>query len=117
MKRTIIFSICVIAVLTAMLAFSSCDKMDGPHGVSDEIYSLVQEIQPSSVIEYRYNSRKVYLFENIHVYDGYQYLYSRKGECLALYGGFYGNGDGRCPDFWDTAERLRTVYEEGQWLE
>lgn len=77
---------------------------------------LVEEMHPTSVDEYRYNSKKVYLFEDRNVYDGYQSLFTRNGECMALYGGFSGKGDGRCLDFWDNSEWLRTVYADGEWV-
>ena len=94
----------------------SCQKAYTPKDISDEIYNLVQELEPTSVDEYLYNSEKVYLFDTWKGPDDFTCLYSKDGELMAYFGGFTGNGDGRCTDFSKTAVHIRTVYADGKWI-
>ena len=111
----------IIPVITALLLASglmvcSCQKAYTPKDISDEIYNLVQELEPTSVDEYLYNSEKVYLFDTWKGPDDFTCLYSKDGELMAYFGGFTGNGDGRCTDFSKTAVLIRTVYADGRWV-
>ena len=108
-----------IPVITALLVASgligsSCEKAS-PLDISDEIYHLVQELNPTSVDEYLYKSEKVYHFDTWSGPDDFTCLYSTDGELMAYFGGFTGNGDGRCTDFFETAVFIRTVYADGRW--
>ena len=100
-------------LLASGLMMSSCNK--APSDVSDAIYNLVQELKPTSVKEYLYNSEKVYHFDTWRGPDDFTCLYSSEGELMAYFGGFTGQGDGRCTDFHETAVLLRTVYADGRW--
>ena len=108
----------VIAALLAALGLmmTSCQKMNVPDGISDAIYDLVQELQPTSVDEYLYNAEKVYHFDTWKGPDDFTCLYSSDGELMAYFGGFTGNGDGRCADFSEKALLIRTVYANGRWI-
>ena len=97
------------------LMMSSCKKADTPD-VSDAIYHLVQELNPTSVKEYLYNAEKVYHFDTWRGPDDFTCLYSSEGDLMAYFGGFTGNGDGRCTDFSEKAVFIRTIYADGQWI-
>ena len=75
-----------------------------------------QELSPTSVNEYLYNSEKVYLFDTWKGPDDFTRLYSSDGELMAYFGGFTGKGDGRCTDFSEAAVFIRTVYADGRWI-
>ena len=107
----------VIAIIFVVfgLMMTSCKKTYTPD-VSDEIYRLVQELRPTSVDEYLYNSEKVYHFDTWRGPDDYTCLYSEQGELIAYFGGYTGNGDGRCTDFSEKAKFIRTIYANGRWL-
>ena len=110
-------AICIIAaVAVSGLMLTSCEKMGKPGDVSEAIINLVEALQPNSVDEYLYNSEKVYHFDTWSGPDDYTCLYSSDGELMAYFGGYTGNGDGRCTDFFETAVRLRTIYSNGRWI-
>lgn len=94
---------------------SSCKK-ETPPDVSDAICYLVQKLKPTFVDEYLYNSEKVYHFDTWRGPDDFTCLYASDGELMAYFGGFSGNGDGRCTDFFETAVHLRTIYANGKWI-
>ena len=109
----------VFPVITAILVAlgsmtTSCKKVYVPD-ISDAIYDLVQELKPTSEDEYLYNAEKVYHFDTWSGPDDFTCLYSNEGELMAYFGGFTGNGDGRCTDFFENAVRLRTIYANGRW--
>jgi hypothetical protein len=110
----------ILPVMAALLVASglmgSCQKGYVPDDISDAIFELVQELEPTSVDEYLYHAEKVYLFDTWSGPDDFVCLYSREGELMAYFGGFTGNGDGRCPDFAQAAVLIRTVYAEGRWI-
>lgn len=111
----------ILPVFTALLValtpmFTSCNKSYGPDDISDAIHELVQELNPTSVDEYLYNSEKVYHFDTWKGPDDFTCLYSKDGELIAYFGGFTGNGDGRCTDFFKTAVFIRTIYADGRWI-
>ena len=110
-----------IPVITALfvasgLMVNSCKKAYAPDGISDEIYQLVLELQPTSVDEYLYNAEKVYYFDTWRGPDDFTRLYSTDGTLMAHFGGFTGEGDGRCTDFFETAVLIRTVYADNRWI-
>lgn len=110
-----------IPVITALLVASglmvnSCKKAYAPDDISDEIYHLVLELNPTSVDEYLYNSEKVYHFDTWSGPDDFTCLYSIDGKLMAYFGGFTGKGDGRCSDFFETAVFIRTVYADNRWI-
>ena len=102
------------ALLMASGSMTSCSKVYSLD-ISDAIYDLVRELKPTSVDEYLYNGEKVYHFDTWSGPDDYTCLYSSDGELMAYFGGYTGNGDGRCTDFFETAVRLRTIYSNGRW--
>lgn len=107
----------IAALLVASgLMVTSCKKVHTPDDISDEIYHLVLELEPTSVDEYLYNSEKVYHFDTWRGPDDYTCLYSIDGQLMAYFGGFTGKGDGRCADFFETAVLLRTVYADNRWI-
>ena len=110
MKRVLF----ILAIIS--FCFVSCGKGDTLE-ISSEIYHLVQELKPTSVDEFLYNSEKVYHFDTWRGPDDFTCLYSRDGELMAYFGGFSGHGDGRCPDFYNTAEFIRTIYADGKWIQ
>ncbi|MBR5735938.1 MAG: hypothetical protein IKX60_04000 [Bacteroidales bacterium] len=111
MKRAI-----YICLLIGGLMMTSCYKADSPVGINNNIFNLVLELEPASVDEYLYNSQTVFLFDTWSGPDDFTYLYSDKGKVMAAFGGFSGNGDGRCADFAETATFIRTIYLKGRWL-
>ena len=114
MKR---FCLVITTLLVASgLMVTSCKEEYVPEDISDAIYALVQELKPTSVDEYLYNSEKAYHFDTWSGPDDYTCLYSRDGELMAYFGGYTGNGDGRCPDFFETAVLIRTIYADGRWI-
>ena len=108
--------ILVALLMVSGLMMGSCKKADAPDDISNAIRNLVQELKPTSVDEYLYNSEKVYHFDTWSGPDDYTCLYSSDGELMAYFGGYTGNGDGRCTDFFETAVRLRTIYSDGRWI-
>ena len=68
---------------------NSCKKANSPD-ISYAIYNLVQELKPTSVEEYLYNSEKVYHFDTWKGPDDFTCLYSSDGELMAYFGGFKG---------------------------
>ena len=110
----------VFPVITAILVAlgsmtTSCKKVYVPD-ISDAIYDLVLELNPTSVDEYLYNSEKVYHFDTWSGPDDFTCLYSIDGKLMAYFGGFTGKGDGRCTDFFETAVLIRTVYADSRWI-
>ena len=108
--------IITVLLMVSGLMVCSCKKACPPEDISDEIYNLVQELKPTSVDEYLYNGEKVYHFDTWSGPDDFTCLYSNDGELMAYFGGFTGNGDGRCTDFSENAVFIRTIYADGKWI-
>ena len=104
-----------VLLVAAGLMMNSCKKANSLD-ISDAIYNLVQELKPTSVEEYLYTSEKVYHFDTWKGPDDFTCLYSSDGELMAYFGGFTGNGDGRCTDFSENAVFIRTIYADGKWI-
>ena len=111
-----ILPVIAILLVASGLMMTSCKKASAPDGISDAIYNLVQELNPTSVDEYLYNSEKVYHFDTWSGPDDFTELYSKDGELMAYFGGFTGKGDGRCTDFSEKATFIRTIYAKGRWV-
>lgn len=69
---------------------------------------------PATVAEYLYNGQKVYLFSS-DCCDQYFKLYDSDCNYLcAPSGGFTGQGDGKCKDFYTSATLVREVWKDGR---
>ncbi|MEX2598385.1 MAG: hypothetical protein WD533_01895 [Dehalococcoidia bacterium] len=69
---------------------------------------------PLSVTEYLYQGQTVY-FVPQRCCDIYSDLYDAEGNLIAHPdGGIAGDGDGRAPDFAETAELVRVIWADGR---
>ena len=78
----------------------------------DSIKKLSRWNPPAQVNEYRYNSKRVFLFTS-DCCDFYDPLYDSACNYIgAPHGGFSGKGDGKCPDFDQAAKHVKLVWKD-----
>lgn len=66
----------------------------------------------AEVNEYVYNDQRVFLF-SANCCDQYHVLYDENCSVIcAPSGGYTGRGDGKCPDFNETARHIRLVWKD-----
>lgn len=108
MKRAIVFIICVLTSLT------SCETIDLPSDVPNCVKKLIRDNQtnPQKIWRYRYDNQFVYLVVP-DCCDQYISLYTSQCTFIcAPSGGFSGNGDGKCPGFYQEAEDRVLIWEK-----
>jgi hypothetical protein len=110
----------IVLLIPLVLSGSRCTK-NRIEGIPTCVQKKINEIKaqpkwnpPATVTEYLYNGKKVYLFTS-DCCDQYITLYD--SDCTYLCapsGGFTGQGDGKCKDFYTTATLLREVWKDGR---
>lgn len=89
--------------------YAGCKKVDVPDGTPGFVKRKIREYMkkdvqnpPASVWRYDFKGEQVYYFPP-SCCDQFSDLYNEKGDLLCHPdGGISGNGDGQCPDFWNT---------------
>jgi hypothetical protein len=67
---------------------------------------------PRQIVQYTYQGQTVYYVPPVCC-DVLGQLYSATGQLLcAPDGGLQGQGDGRCPDFFQTAQSVKVVWQD-----
>jgi len=67
---------------------------------------------PAQVDEYMYKNKQVFLFSS-NCCDQYNMLYDNQCNLIcAPSGGFAGRGDGKCPDFFETAKHIKLIWKD-----
>jgi len=67
---------------------------------------------PAQVDEYMYKNKQVFLFSS-NCCDQYNMLYDNQCNLVcAPSGGFAGRGDGKCPDFFETAKHIKLIWKD-----
>lgn len=110
--------ILLTAVVVTSMAYQTCGKKV-VDSVPSCIRARIDEIKkqprwnpPAQVDEYRYNGRRVFLFSS-NCCDQFNEVVDENCNYLcAPSGGFTGKGDGRCRDFSDKAQLVRTVWKD-----
>lgn len=110
-----------LVVLSAVLLQAGCDSSPTE---SDEptpmwLGSVIAQIQaqpvtnpPTEIWRYRYHGEVVY-YRTARCCDIPSDLWNADGDLLCQPdGGFSGNGDGRCPDFFDTRSGGRLIFRD-----
>jgi hypothetical protein len=110
----------LLLIITISFGFFSCEK-DCAENVRSCIQEWIDVVKketpwnpPAAVKEYRYNGKTVYLL-SANCCDEYRTLID--GECnyiCAPDGGISGKGDGKCVDFYEKAEFIRVVWQDGR---
>lgn len=99
----------VLTFMLAMLSLGACDDEEQPEQLPCS--HLFGDILPERVDLYDWNGQQVYVFEP-QCCDQFVEVYSL--ECTYLCapaGGIAGDGDGMCPEFFDEAVFLETLFE------
>jgi len=96
-----------------------CEKIDTPGGTPNCIKNKIEEIAegevwnpPAKIYRYQYNGQTVYYFPS-RCCDIPSILYDEN--CIVICspdGGFIGNGDGRCPDFFSSRTDEKLIWED-----
>jgi hypothetical protein len=108
-----------ILVVSGMLIQGSCDKTETgtPACISNKIAQMQQDPvrnPPGSVTQYLYNGQTVY-YITADCCDQYNELYDSKCNLIcAPDGGFTGQGDGRCPDFFTNRTNEKLIWQDSR---
>ena len=110
--------IITISLFTALLSMNfQCGKeeIDIPSCIQLRIDSI--KAQPVSnprgeVTEYEYNGQRVYGINSTCCDQYYNVLDEQCNYICAPSGGLTGAGDGKCPDFFQNAKKIRTVFKD-----
>lgn len=101
-----------IMILAVIFVFS-CKKGDKCYPECVQTVIDNGSTMYSSIKQYSYNNKTVYLFSAAPCCDIYNKLYSEEcGYLCAPSGGISGQGDGQCPDFQQNAQFLKVVWEQ-----
>ncbi len=105
----------VSGILLFLIGLTSCSKPDVPPGtppcIKDKI-NLEKDKCLDKMFKYKYKGKTVYLFTS-DCPDFYQELYDK--DCILICfpsGGFSGNGDGRCKDFYTEATNEEIIWQK-----
>jgi len=107
MKAGVVFLICIL------IGFTGCEQIDLPSDVPDCVKKLIRDNQtnPQKVWRYRYQKEIDYLVLP-DCCDQFISLYTSQCTFIcAPSGGFSGNGDGKCPGFYQDAENGELIWE------
>lgn len=104
----------VILGLTFLMG--SCEKIDVPKGTPKCIKKKIKEENSKcldKVYEYSYQGETVYLFVPANCPDALYTLYNKNCNLICSpSGGLSGNGDGKCPDFYQQATNKQLIYSK-----
>lgn len=111
-------SILFTLVIFLAIAAKKCDK-DKFEGVPACILQKIDKIRkepkwnpPAEVYEYSYKGKQVFYFSS-NCCDQYNVVYDDQCNYIcAPSGGITGKGDGKCPDFADSARKIRLVWKD-----
>lgn len=99
----------------------SCDEIIDDDGTTQCIRELINEIKkepvanpPRAVYSYRYKGKTVF-YVTSNCCDQYNVLYDVNCNIICYPdGGITGMGDGRCPDFFDTATNQTLIWKDSR---
>jgi hypothetical protein len=108
-------------LITVMLLFSmaSCEEVDVPKGTPNCIKEKIKQIEkesvrnpPAKVWQYEYQGQTVYYIPP-YCCDMYGELYDEQcGLICHPDGGFTGNGDGGCSDFFTARTNEKLIWQD-----
>ncbi|MDZ7723540.1 MAG: hypothetical protein U5R06_12240 [candidate division KSB1 bacterium] len=106
-------------MIVLIMLYSSCERSLSPDINPDWLNDLVTEFKnapvgnpPQSIWRYTYKGRIVY-YVPAQCCDQFSTLYDAKGSILcAPDGGFSGQGDGHCPDFFAERKDEHLVWRD-----
>jgi hypothetical protein len=110
MKKKMFISLFVFFLLIGNIA---CKKVDVPKGTPSCIKKEIRKHEEciSNVIKYEYQGKTVYLFEPASAPSCSYIVYDENCDYLCSpSGGIDGNGDGKCPDFYQTAIKKEIIW-------
>ncbi len=113
-----------IFILSGILLISGINGCIDPSSPNDDqewIKSLIQKFQdepvgnpPQSIWRYTYHLQTVY-FVPPQCCDQFSTLYDSDGKIIcAPDGGFSGNGDGKCPDFFKNRKDEKLIWQDSR---
>jgi hypothetical protein len=114
MKKSIAF----LSILVPILLMG-CSQSPLPDGSPKWLQNLVETYQhdpvgnpPQSIWQYEYNGQAVY-YVPPQCCDQFSKLYDGGGTVIcAPDGGFTGQGDGKCPDFFPLRTKEKLIWED-----
>jgi hypothetical protein len=114
MKKFIAFAAILLPVM--LIACSHSPLPDGsPKWLQDMVTTFQKDPAgnpPQSIRQYEYNGQTVY-YVPPQCCDQFSKLYDASGTVIcAPDGGFTGQGDGRCPDFFQLRTKEKLIWED-----
>lgn len=110
----------VIFFLAISLILISCDDDESIASYPECLEFRIQQVLdsppqiPRATIEkYTYKGETVYLF-NSFIPDAPQVVYDDSCNIICEFGGLTGNLNDSCPDYWETAIYLETVWKDNR---
>jgi len=102
-----------------LFVFNNCSNPSSTTDIPEWIDSLIIEFKnqpvgnpPQSIWEYTYRDQTVY-YVPPQCCDQFSTLYDFKGNIMcAPDGGFTGNGDGKCPDFFEKRTDEKLIWKD-----
>ena len=99
-----------------ILIFSSCEKIDVPHGTPRCIIKKIRQEKDNildKVYKYDYHGEIVYEFcPPLYTPDGTSYVYNANCDLICSMGGYSGQGYGQCPDFGEQATNQELIWSQ-----
>ena len=99
-------------VLFLMLLLASCEKTDIPAGMPSCLAKEIKQERAVKIWQYTYQGQVVYYMQT-DCCDNFNYLYDSKCNLIcAPDGGFTGQGDGKCRDFFSARTNEILLWEK-----
>ncbi len=110
MKKKVFINLIVIFLIIGNVA---CKKIDVPKDTPSCIKKEIRKHEDciKQVVKYEYQGKIVYLFEPVADPSCSYAIYDEDCDYLCSpSGGITGTGDGKCPDFYQTAKKIEVIW-------
>ena len=101
----------ILMILALAFVFVSCET-ESSNQIPKTIKKLIKEQRKDcleSVLKYSYQGQTVYYFDS-SCPDFYETIYDENGNIVCQMGGISGNGDNKCPCFFDDATFVEEIW-------
>ncbi len=102
---------CILMIIAFAFALVSCENENSTQ-IPRPIKKLIKEQRKGcleSVLKYNYQGQTVYYFDS-SCPDFYETIYDENGNIVCQMGGISGNGDNKCPCFFDDATLVEEIW-------
>ena len=114
MKKSIFFLLCICLVTVTCSSPNSSKNPDWLDELIHEYESQPVKNPPLSIWQFTYKGQIVY-YVPPYCCDMFGVLFNEEGKSICFPdGGFTGQGDGKCPDFFEERKNKKLIWEDSR---